>query len=76
MAVETTQKITLGFIDTVGDKFDVTINKVKSLTDATGKTLVNEAMDAMVTNQPYLTELASKREAYQTVTTKTDIEMD
>lgn len=76
MAVETTQKITLGFIDTVGDKFDVTINKVKSLTDATGKTLVNEAMDAMVTNQPYLVELASKREAYQTVTTKTDIEMD
>lgn len=76
MAVETTQKITLGFIDTVGDKFDVTINKVKSLTDATGKTLVNDAMDAMVTNQPYLVELASKREAYQTVTTKTDIEMD
>lgn len=76
MAVVTTQKITLGFIDTVGDKFDVTINKVKSLTDATGKTLVNDAMDAMVTNQPYLVELASKREAYQTVTTKTDIEMD
>lgn len=76
MAVETTQKITLGFIDTVGDKFDITINKVKSLTDATGKALVNDAMDAMVTNQPYLVELASKREAYQTVTTKTDIEMD
>ncbi len=75
MAVTTTKTITLGFLDNFGDQFRVSFGKVKDLTDATGKTLVNAAMDAMITNQPYTKELAVKQSAYQTSTTKTDIEL-
>ena len=75
MAVTTTKTITLGFLDNFGDQFRVSFGKVKDLTDATGKTLVNAAMDAMMTNQPYTKALAAKQSAYQTSTTKTDIEL-
>ncbi len=75
MAVTTTKTITLGFLDNLGDQFRVSFGKVKDLTDATGKTLVNAAMDAMIINQPYTKELAAKQSAYQTSTTKTDIEL-
>ena len=71
----TNTRVTLGFIDENGENFNVSVSKVKDLTDAAGETLVNDAMDAMVTNQPYTVELAGKREAYQTVTTKTTIDM-
>ena len=75
MAVTTNQKVTLCFNDMDGEAFNVSISKVKDLTDETGKTLVGAAMDSMIYNQPYTTSLASKKGAYQTVTTKTDIEM-
>ena len=75
MAVTTTKTITLGFLDNGADPFRVSFGRVKDLTDATGKTLVNAAMDAMMINQPFTKELAAKQCAYQTQTTKTDIEL-
>ncbi|MDO4218863.1 MAG: hypothetical protein Q4C78_02610 [Synergistaceae bacterium] len=75
MAVTTTRTITLGFLDNNADPFRVSFGKVKDLTDAAGKALVNAAMDAIIINQPYTKELAAKQSAYQTQTTKTDIEL-
>ena len=76
MAVTTNTKVTLGFLDTQGDKFNVSLSKVKDLTDQAGQSLVNTAMDTMINQQPYTVELDSKSGAYQTVTTKTDIPTD
>ena len=76
MAVTTSKRVTLKFNDSMGESFNVSLSKVKDLTDAAGKTLVNDAMDAMMAQQPYTAELAEKAGAYQTVTTKTDIDMD
>lgn len=75
MSITTTNTITLGFLDDQGQQFNVSLSRVKDLTDATGKTLVNAAMDAMMTNQPYENELVAKRQAYQTETIKTSIEL-
>lgn len=75
MAVTTSRNITMGFLDNYGNSFRVSLSKVKDLTDPAGKTLVNTAMDTMITSQPYNKELALKQSAYQTQTTKTDIEL-
>ena len=73
MSVTTTRRVTMQFDDTLGESFNVSLSKVKDLTDAAGQTLVKDAMDAMMTEQPYTSELAAKSGAWQTVTTKTDI---
>lgn len=75
MASVTTKKVTLKFLDNQGNNFSIGVSKVKDLTDAAGKALVNTAMDTMLTSQPYTKELAVKNGAYQTTTTQTDIEM-
>lgn len=75
MAITTARTITMGFLNNSADPFRVTLSKVKDLTDSTGKTLVNAAMDAMMINQPFTQELAAKQMARQRVTTDTDIEL-
>lgn len=75
MAVTTTQRLTMKFKDNQGNDFSIGLSKVKDLTNSAGKTLVNTAMDAMLTSQPYTKELAVKTGAYQTKTIQTDIEM-
>lgn len=71
----TTKRLTMVFIDGQGDDFNVSVSKVKTLTDTQGQALVNAAMDAIMTNQPFGTELDGKRTAYETDTTKTPITM-
>lgn len=75
MAVTSNRSIILGFLDNGADPFKVTVSKVKDLTDSTGKTLVNAAMDAMMINQIFTKELAAKQSARQRVITDTDIEL-
>lgn len=75
MAVTSNRSVILGFLDTSADPFRVTVSKVKDLTDSTGKTLVNAAMDAMMINQIFIKELAAKQSARQRVITDTDIEL-
>lgn len=74
MAVVTTRTITMKFQDDNSDTFSVSLGKVKDLTDTAGGALVVAAMDAMMLKQPYTKTLVAKIGAFQTQTTKTDIE--
>ena len=76
MAVTTSISTILGFLDNNADPFRVTLSKQKDLTDSTGKTIVNAAMDAIIINQPFTKELAAKQAAYQREIKQTDIELN
>lgn len=75
MAITTSTSVILGFLDNFGDQFKVTVSKAKDLTNAQGKVLVNAAMDAMITNQPFTSEIAIKQSAKQRQVTETDLEL-
>ena len=77
MAIETTRKLKMKFKTVGGDDLNVILNHAKDgLKDGEGASLVRNAMDEVLTDQPMKATIAGKNGAEVIETTTTDVEMD
>ena len=77
MSTETTKKLKMKFITDSGENFNVNLNYIKpNLAEGEGATLVNNAMNSIMTNQPFDRVLVGKNGAEIVETTTTDVVFD